>query len=213
MNFDAILFDLDGTLTDSTRVFYAAVEESLRQLGGTLRKDAFDEWHSAHLPWKELLSMHTVGHEREADMQTLTFDAFDRLLKTDSEWIEGAEATVTELHERGYPLAIVTNSIHRFVDTLNAKLPLRTLFPVVITTDETQERRKPDPYGLLLAADTLGVKPERCMYVGDQRFDMLAANAAGMESCLYIGTHTPPDVELLAKRTIRSMPDLLDIAD
>lgn len=209
----AVLFDLDGTLTDSTRVFHRAVEESLAELGGTLSRDIFDPWHTVQGKWSDLLERHDLDPALHDRMHTLTYEAFDRLLKTDIEWIDGAAEAVAAVRERGCKTAIVTNSIHRFVDTLNTKLPLRAQFPVVITEDETKERRKPDPYGPLLAADLLGVKPDECLFVGDQTFDMLAANAAGMESCLYLGAHTPPETALLAKRVIRSMRELSSVLD
>ena len=53
------------------------------------------------------------------------------------------------------------------------------------------EQGKPHPSGLLIAAKNLQVNPVNCIYIGDMPFDIAAANAAGMTSCLLWGKDTP----------------------
>lgn len=211
LTLDAILFDLDGTLTDSTRLFHAAVEGSMRSIGIDMKMELFVEWHGRHEHWEHLLTAHGADGTRWEAVERVTFENFDRLLSTDITWLPGVEEALAELKRRDMPMAVVTNSLDRFIDVIDRAIPLKTLFPVIITASFTQERRKPDPYGLLVAAERLGVPPANCLYVGDQPFDILAANGAGMHDCLFVGPHTPATAELMAKHRIRRFPDLLEL--
>jgi HAD superfamily hydrolase (TIGR01662 family) len=215
MKISAVLFDLDGTLTDSTTLFHDAVAHGLSCFDIAMEVKHFDVWHTNHAPWKHLFSMHGKDECEydETEIERLTMEKFDELLAKDIRWMEGAEQTVRTLKKRGMPIAIVTNSLDYLIDTMDKALPLKELFSIIITASLTKERRKPDPYGLLLAAERLGAHPGDCMYVGDQRFDMLAAQAAGMHDCLFAGKHTPADVELMAKHRIQNLPEVLKLID
>ena len=213
MRITAVIFDLDGTLTDSTKLFHDAVEHGLSCFDVVMDRKTFDAWHSNHDPWEQLFKSHGKEQFDQQEMERIVLQKFDELLASESRWMEGAEATVQTLKKRNMPMAIVTNSLDPLVDTMNKSVPLKSLFPLIITATLMKERRKPDPYGLLLAAEKLDVKPSECMYVGDQRFDMLAAQAAGMHACLFVGVHTPADVELMAKHRVRSLPEILTLID
>jgi HAD superfamily hydrolase (TIGR01509 family) len=214
MKLSAVLFDLDGTLTDSTRLFCDSVIHGMSSIGVShMDMQIFNEWHGNHEHWEYLITRHKGDPSHWQTLERVTFEKFDELLTTGSEWMEGAEMTVRSLAKRGMPMAIVTNSLDQFIDTIDRSIPLKSLFPIIITASRTQERRKPDPYGLLLAAEQLGVSPSDCMYVGDQRFDIVAAQGAGMHDCLFIGPHTPPDVELMAKHRVKSLPEILQLID
>ena len=88
------------------------------------------------------------------------------------ELIDGVREAVADLEERGLSLAVVANWDVSLADRL-VELGLR--FPVVVAA-----AGKPDPAGLLLALERLGVAPERALHVGDDASDQEAANAAGM---------------------------------
>lgn len=207
MHADAVIFDLDGTLTDSNGVFLDAVRDALKTMGAELSLEDYNLWHGVHGSWTDLLDSLRLPRERLDDLTTISSAAFERRLREDARWVEGAEETLRALHGR-FPLGLVTNSRHIFIDALEHSLRLREWFAVIVTADEMGDRVKPDPYGLQIAAKALGAPPERCLFIGDQRFDMLAAEAAGMHGCLYLGPHTGPDAQLVAKSTVRSMREV-----
>ena len=89
------------------------------------------------------------------------------------------------------------------------KLRLSDSVGAMITADEMLPFRKPHPHGLLIAADRIGVDPATSIYIGDQIFDLHAAKAAGMTSCLIRGAHTPEGAEKEADLVAASLQDLL----
>jgi phosphoglycolate phosphatase len=213
MKVSAVIFDMDGTLTDSARLFHDAVEHGLSAFGIAIDRDSFHEWQTNFHPWSRLLELHGRKEVDESLIETITMTRMNELLALESAWMEGAEEAVQALRKRGMPMAIVTNAPEESVDIMCRALPLKELFSVIITASQTKERRKPDPYGLLMAAEKLGVTPSECIYVGDQRFDILAAQGAGMHDILCIGSHTPPEVELMAKHRVHSLPEMLTLID
>jgi HAD superfamily hydrolase (TIGR01509 family) len=93
------------------------------------------------------------------------------LLRTKAEWMDGA-LNALESAQSDCQIGMMTGSWRRYVDALD-------------------ERSKPHPYGLELLAKRMNVDPKKCLYIGDQLFDVQAANAAGMTSCLLQQEWTP----------------------
>jgi HAD superfamily hydrolase (TIGR01549 family) len=213
MQISAVLFDLDGTLTDSNRSFVEAVRHGLSCFDIEMERAHFDTFHTNFLPWRHLFALHGRQECDEKEFERMVMEKQGEILQTDSRWMEDAKDVIDMLKKRNMPIGIVTNSFDAFIDILDRSLSLRSLFPVIITADITKEQRKPKPKGLLLAAEQLNVYAHDCLYVGDQRFDMLAAQAAGMHECLFIGPHTPADVELMAKHRVRKLPEMLKLID
>ncbi len=80
MKISAVLFDLDGTLTDSTRIFYEAVEKAMTTLGHTMERDIFLEWHGNHTHWQNLLLHHKGDGSQWETLKQLSSDHFDAML-------------------------------------------------------------------------------------------------------------------------------------
>src|SRR5947207_959068 len=116
MQLDAILFDLDGTLTDSTRLFHRAVDEALFEVTGVRADHAIlTEWHNLHRPWDFLLKRHGVEDDHGQAMHDISHQKFDQFLAEDIQWIDDdVENVLRELKERHMPTGIVTNSRHKF---------------------------------------------------------------------------------------------------
>lgn len=93
----------------------------------------------------------------------------------------GIHEMISTLHSMGYSLGIVSSKKRRYIFRELEATDLLIFFPVVVGQEDTLEH-KPSPTPLLLAAEQIGVAPERCMYVGDQPTDIQAAQAAGMKS-------------------------------
>lgn len=100
---------------------------------------------------------------------------------------EGAEKTIKVL-SRDYSLAIVTSRIRESVYEAPQLAALQPYFPVVISFQDTINR-KPHPEPLLLAAKRLNVQPEASVYIGDVANDVKAAKAAGMKVIVYSRDH------------------------
>lgn len=176
----AVIFDLDGVLINSEWLAFKAWQDLAQQRGGRLPDDAFTH-------------MAGISAEATADyvMQRagVTFDPSTSvdwiwremavLLKTQAQPMAGAVALVQELARRGYPLAIASNSISPYIENALGVLGLLDYFPVRASIDQVPQG-KPAPDVYLVAAERLGVDPQRCLAVEDSRTGVQAAAAAGL---------------------------------
>lgn len=190
MSYAAILFDLDGTLVHTIDLYGDAVCDMFASAGVRLPRRAFRASYIAGLTLREWLLTHGVSEEKMQALRPLRDEQYAKLLREKVEWIDGAENLLAALKET-HPLGLVTGSWKSYVDAIDARLPVSKHFQTVVTADDMGDFMKPHPHGLLLAADRLRVEPERCLYVGDQLFDVEAAKSAGMTSCCVRGTYTP----------------------
>lgn len=205
----AILFDLDGTLIDSMPLFRSSIEHALAPHGARLDSTYFSHWHGKRLPWKDLLLHHSIDLTHESVVSESSKAEFGRLLKEDIGWMKGAPELLARIRESGIPSGIVTTAFNSFIDAVDENLSIRNLLNVVITAEDVGEKSKPDPHGLFLACDALSVDPTHAIYVGDQPFDMLAANAAGASAWLVKHPHTPTDAKEYATHVFNDLNGVL----
>lgn len=178
--YDAIFFDLDGTLIDTERLFLESSRCVLNELGVTEGVDAF------------LHSTLGVDTPRTIRMFEQTFPQLDiNFVRSQIEQrFAGCLAREVPMKTgafdllRGlkgqFPMGLVTSSFH---DPAHKKLKLSQIdyaFDVVVVREDvTAAKPSPEPY--LLAASKLGVNPTRCLVFEDSEPGVAAAHAAGMK--------------------------------
>ena len=106
---------------------------------------------------------------------------------------DGIPEALARLAQR-YPLAVLTNKPEDLSRAVLAGLGLLEHFPEVQGGDSLPSR-KPDPAGLLLLAERLGVSPENTLLVGDSAIDAATARAAGARFALVTWGFPPPAVQ------------------
>lgn len=109
-------------------------------------------------------------------------------LKSEIEPLPGSTELVSSLASRGYPLAIASNSLSRYIDTALAGLRLEAYFPIRVSIDQVAQG-KPAPDVYLSAAERLGIRPENCLAIEDSRVGVQSAAAAGMRVIAVPGPH------------------------
>jgi len=193
MRFQAVLFDLDGTLIDSAPDL-AGTGNDMRIARGL-----------APLPYESFRPMVGAGARGMVGiaLQVVPADAEFPALR--DEFLARYEQRMTqltcvfgdigpllaELQARGMPWGIVTNKARRFTEPLVRSLGLHANAATVISGDTTPHA-KPHPAPLLEAARQLKLDPQQCVYVGDDLRDVQAGRAAGMGTVAaawgYLGT-------------------------
>jgi putative hydrolase of the HAD superfamily len=88
---------------------------------------------------------------------------------------------VRRLRDAGIPRALLTNNVKEFGDTWRSAFPVDELFPVVIDSSEVR-MRKPDPRIYELTCARAGVAPEAAVFLDDNRDNVAAARALGIET-------------------------------
>lgn len=160
------VFDMDGTLTRAVHDF----EAIKRALDIPLAEDILG--YLASLPEAVAAAKHAwlLEHERE--------------LALASQPAPGAIELVRELHERGCRLGILTRNAHELALLTLRAIGLDDCFAVADVIGRDEAPPKPDPGGLLHFARTWQVAPSELVLVGDYRFDLECARAAGARSVL-----------------------------
>ncbi|MEE9276404.1 MAG: HAD-IA family hydrolase [bacterium] len=160
---EGVLLDFDGTLTRPA-LDWPAMKEEMRLGSGEV--SILD-----YLP--------TLSPERAREVAAI-LDRHERAAAERAEPNEGAAELVAYLERSGLPFGVVTNNAMRHVRPMLERIGIRV--EIVITRDIGIW--KPDPRMVLAGAAAIGAPPERCVLIGDGRYDMMAARAAGMTSLL-----------------------------
>ncbi len=172
MNCEALLFDMDGTLVDST----ALVERLWSELAFRWNLVPGEVISHAHGRPTAATLMHFLPAEAVAE----ELGRFQRD-ELDGVGIRAIAGAVDFLHAaRGLPTALVTSASRRLA-THRMEVARIGMPSVVVTADDVQHG-KPSPDPFLLAADALGVQPADCLVFEDSDTGLTAAAAAGMRS-------------------------------
>ncbi len=170
-NVTHLIFDLDGTLIDSSQGVVEAVNYSLRMMGEP-EQDAERIKAFIGYPLSEMYAHFTTASPKEL-YKHFQVKAAETIVAS-AEPLPHVEETLHLLKEQGYRMAIATSKIRANVDGILEKLNWKTLFDVTATADEV-EHLKPAPDIFRLALKRLGAEPSRALVVGDTVNDVKAA--------------------------------------
>ena len=194
---DAVFFDLDGTLADTCPDMARTVNAMRERRGLAPVAEALVRPHVSRGARGMILAAFeiTAEHPDFAAMRDEFLEIYGGNLCVDTRLFPGMEALLDRLDHAGIAWGVVTNKFERFARPVVEALGLGKRAAVVIGGD-TCARAKPFPDPLLHAARTVGVAPERALYVGDDERDVQAARAAGMQVVVagygYLGDGSPP---------------------
>ncbi|MFD2177381.1 HAD family hydrolase [Veronia pacifica] len=181
----SVLFDLDGTLLDTAPDMGFAVNEVLKAHGKETLTDK-QVRQCANFGSRGLLSDGFGGDIPEAMIPVLRqafFRVYSENICNGTDFYSGVAELLIGLSDKQIPWGIVTNKPGVLTSLLLPHFPLLSEAQVLVTPD-TLNKAKPDPAPLLHAANQLGLAPERCLYVGDVRNDVIAAQRANMFSAV-----------------------------
>jgi HAD superfamily hydrolase (TIGR01509 family) len=182
----AVLWDMDGTLIDSEKLWGIALLELLERLGGTLTERLRTAVMGSTMDTTLRIVFAEIGTEPEpaalAEAAGWLTNRAEELFRTDLPWRPGAEDALRAVRAAGVPTALVT-STQRGLTELALDTIGREFFDITICGDEVPHP-KPHPAPYLLAAERLGADPASCVAIEDSPAGVAAAVAAG---CLVIG--------------------------
>jgi phosphoglycolate phosphatase/pyrophosphatase PpaX len=172
----AILFDLDGTLTDTLPLVIASLNEALAPVWGGPRSES--EIRRLFGPPEGRLIAQQAPDDPAAVERF--YEAYRRLHAVRARVFPGVRPMLSTLWERGLRLGLVTNKGRRSTLITLEEFGLRRFFRTIVDGDHV-EQPKPAPDGILLALRELGVTARDAAYVGDMPSDLGAAHAGGVE--------------------------------
>ncbi|MFF5173541.1 HAD family hydrolase [Micromonospora sp. NPDC000089] len=174
-----MLFDMDGTLVDSEKLWDVALQELAAEYGGTLSGAARQAIVGTSMADSMRILHDDLGQpERDPEASAAWINArILTLFRTGLSWRPGASALLKAVRAAGIPTALVTSSgrplVEIALDTLG-----RDSFDAVVCGDEV-DATKPHPEPYLTAARLLGVPIERCVAIEDSPTGVASALAAG----------------------------------
>lgn len=209
LTLQAVLFDMDGTLLDSEKVWDVALDDLAAWLGGTLSPAARASMIGSSLR----RSVGIVHADLDVDADPARSGAFltDRtteLFGTELTWQPGARELLAAVHDAGIPAALVTSTYRALteiaLDTLG-----RHYFTATVCGDEVAHPKpSADPY--LRAAALVGAAVRACVAIEDSPLGVASAEAAG---CAVLAVPSEVVIEPAATRTVRASLVGLSVAD
>jgi 2-phosphoglycolate phosphatase len=199
LRFEAVLFDLDGTLLDTAPDMVAALDALLAENG----HDPVDYARARLHVSKGALGLIDLGFGdhgirlTEAHRMTLRdryLSLYAQQLCQATTFFDGMADVLARLERAGIAWGIVTNKPGFLAEPLLEQLGLLQRSAVLVSGDTLPER-KPHPRPLLHAAEKIEVMPRRAIYIGDDLRDIDAGNAAGMTTVAAVYGFIPPDEE------------------
>jgi HAD superfamily hydrolase (TIGR01509 family) len=194
---DAVIFDLDGVLVDSERLWNGAKEALVRETGGTWRDEAPTVMMGMSSPeWAAYL------HDElgvPMDVDAISREVVRRMeegYRRELPLLPGAEEAVRRLAKR-WPLGLASSSNRELIDLVLEVAGFGDAFRVSVSSEEVA-RGKPAPDVYLETAARLGVAPARCVAVEDSSNGLRSAAAAGMAVIAVPNPHYAPAADALA---------------
>lgn len=183
-----VIFDLDGTLADTSGDLLAAANVCFRDMG---LGDVLVPGEDAGIALRGARVMLTRGLERVGQYDSAVVQKYyPFFLKVYGQAIDvhtvlypGAMQAVEALKTQGYGVGICTNKPEGLAETLLTRMGIRGAFASMVGAD-TLAVRKPDPAPLREAARRAGGDPAHCVLIGDSDTDRDTARAAGVPSVL-----------------------------
>lgn len=181
---EAILWDNDGVLVDTERLFFESTRRTLATIGIPLTQEQFLELSMRQgrsafdLAMEKGWSKEQVTNlKRERDL------LYSELLRKQTRVLPGVAETLKSLQGR-MRMAVVTSSQRQHFDVMHADIGLTGYFEFVLAREDCgQTKPNPEPY--LRALERLGIRAEACVAVEDSERGLAAARAAGLR-CLVI---------------------------
>ena len=202
----AVLFDMDGTLVDSEKVWTIALYELAERLGGRLSDGARAAMVGTNMSRSMVILHEDLGLPLEDTAGSVAWleARMGELFAAGLVWRPGAADLLATVHAAGIPAALVTATRRRLTEKA-----LQTIgpefFAAVVCGDDIAET-KPDPAPYRHAAELLGVDPARCVAIEDSPTGLASARGAG---CVVLGV--PSEVDLSGIEGVTLVDSLTEV--
>ncbi|WP_147124511.1 HAD-IA family hydrolase [Shimia ponticola] len=213
-----VIFDLDGTLADTSGDLIAAANACFEELGLGPLLDVKTDAATALRGGRAMLRLgfsRVDGYgEAEVDAQyTKLLDHYAEALDHHTVLYPGAVDAVEQLRTDGFAVGICTNKPEGLAEKLMQSLGVRDMFGSLIGAD-TLPVRKPDPAPFVRSVEAAGGVVERSLLVGDSMTDERTARAAGVPSVsVLFGPDTQERDVLAPDAWLKQFSDMPTLAD
>lgn len=203
----AVIWDLDGTLIDSTEYHWLTWHDTLAAEGYPLTRDQFNQSFGQRNDvvlrgyLGDGLSMGEMGRISAAKEKRYR----ELVSARGIELLPGAGRWLARLQAEGWRQAIATSAPRLNVETILTRLDITACFDGIASAEDV-ERGKPDPQVFLAAAAKVEAVPVRCIVVEDAPAGIEGGRRAGMRTVGVLTTHATLHADLVV-HTLDQLPD------
>jgi HAD superfamily hydrolase (TIGR01509 family) len=209
-----LIFDLDGTLVDSSDGVVDAVNYSLEQVGAT--------------PQSAPAIKRFIGDPLEVMYPHFTNAAFDVLhdhfqerarhsVSQQSVPLVGVDACLRQLRAKGFAMAVASTKIHAHIDSILRKHDWYSLFDLIVGSDQVT-RVKPDPEIFQKVLEEMKCSADESLVIGDTHNDVIAAKSIPMQvvavdsdfGCPNLLLESAPDYRIGSLSELPALVELLN---
>ena len=185
---EAYLFDFEGTLVTFEWNLTKGISIILNEIELIGYSMNLFDGNPSYVDIHKVASVISEQDDESTIMNVIAevHDQFDADALSRWKLYKDAKQTLNKLKNNGKLLGLVTNVGSKAINSAIKKLELDDIFEIVITRNHVS-RLKPDPEGLLMAANSLKIDPDSILFTGDSYDDLGAAKAANMKSCYLSG--------------------------
>lgn len=212
---EAVLFDMDGLMFDTERMYQKAWLQAGRQMGVPMEPEIVDRLRGRNREGCARVCREVFGEEFDFDaMRTACRALMARWIEEDGLPVKpGLYELLAELERRGIPAVLATSTTRDSAWGHLQRAKVNRYFLGAVCGDEVSHS-KPDPEVFLKAAALAGKDPARCMVLEDSPAGVRAGAAAGCFTVM-VPDLTAPDEELrkLADEILPGLRDVIPLLD
>jgi phosphoglycolate phosphatase len=205
-----IIFDLDGTLVDSSTDISHAINYALEGTNVppvTVQETITIIGEGITRLFEKIIEKNNLSAEKDILIQRF-LNHYSAHLTDNTPVYPGVKETMEALKE--YPKAVISNKREDLSSRILEILGMRKYFDVVVGSDTTSER-KPSPVPIQYVLSRFEAKPEEAVIVGDSNFDIEAGKAAGVTTIAVTYGYRPLSSLRGADYIVNTMPEILKI--
>lgn len=179
--YQAVIFDFDYTLGDSTGGIELSINHALEAMGYPCRST--DEIKKTiGLSLKDTFEKLTLNKDGEAASRFLSLfkQKADEVMVDNTMLYHDVNKVLQGLKEKGCKTGIVTTKYHYRIEQILDRFGINELVDIIVGAEDVRAE-KPSPEGLLWAIDHLNIDKENVIYVGDSVVDAQTAQRAGVD--------------------------------
>jgi HAD superfamily hydrolase (TIGR01509 family) len=209
---DAVIFDMDGLLLDSERMYRDAMRAACADRGLALRDDLFQQMVGSSWPACQGMLANEFGADFPAGVyREEALAHYDRLGADGTPQRPGVANILAHLRDAGIARAVATSTATERARAKLDKAGILHFFDVLVGADDVA-RHKPDPEPYLLAAARLRARPAHCLALEDSHNGVRAAAAAGMAVIMIPDLlAATPETDRLVRATMASLDDVAEL--
>ena len=205
-----LVFDLDGTLIDSSEAVVDAFNHALREKGYAKAPPEAVAATIGH-SLSDMFAPYIPTEQDPDEMIGLFRSRFRSVCLEGSRLLPGVPEALAHLAAAGFSLGVATTKPRYFTEPILEHLGVLQYISAVAGAEEV-EHLKPAPDALLLVLERLGKTPQETLFVGDTPLDVGAARAAGIRVACVLTGHSP-EAAVRAANPDRIFADLRAVED